>query len=118
MIHVYMGAVFPEEKPAFFSMITGTVNELYAYRHHFKWWKEVKMQEREWKQEMEGAGGSAGPEDVNPAAAGTARVALRMSHCRAEDWAGFFTGSFECPSIGRRTSPAWDSVSHCLPRSS
>lgn len=41
MIHVYMGAVFPEEKPAFFSMITGTVNELYAYSHHFKWWKEV-----------------------------------------------------------------------------
>ena len=41
MIHVYMGAVFPEEKPAFFSMITGTVNELYAYRHHFKWWQEV-----------------------------------------------------------------------------
>jgi formate dehydrogenase subunit gamma len=36
MIHVYMGAVFPEEKPAFFSMITGMVNELYAYRHHFK----------------------------------------------------------------------------------
>jgi len=41
MIHVYMGAVFPEEKPAFFSMITGSVNELYAYSHHFKWWKEV-----------------------------------------------------------------------------
>jgi uncharacterized protein len=65
MIHVYMGAVFPEEKPAFFSMITGMVNELYAYRHHFKWWKEVKMQEREWKQEMEGAGGNAGPLDNN-----------------------------------------------------
>src|SRR5512133_1183047 len=31
MVHVYMGAVFPEEKPAFFSMITGMVNELYAY---------------------------------------------------------------------------------------
>jgi len=43
MIHVYMGAVFPEEKPAFFSMITGTVNELYAYSHHFKWWKEVSQ---------------------------------------------------------------------------
>ncbi len=42
MIHVYMGAVFPEEKPAFFSMITGTVDELYAYRHHYKWWAEVK----------------------------------------------------------------------------
>ncbi len=41
MIHVYMGAVFPEEKPAFFSMITGNVNELYAYSHHFKWWKEI-----------------------------------------------------------------------------
>jgi formate dehydrogenase subunit gamma len=41
MIHVYMGAVFPEEKPAFFSMITGTVNEFYAYNHHFKWWREV-----------------------------------------------------------------------------
>ncbi len=44
MIHVYMGAVFPEEKPAFFSMITGTVNELYAYRHHHKWWREMVAQ--------------------------------------------------------------------------
>ena len=43
MIHVYMGAVLPEEKPAFFSMITGSVNELYAYRHHFKWWKEASQ---------------------------------------------------------------------------
>ena len=41
IIHVYMAAVFPEEKPAFFSMITGSVNELYAFRHHFKWWDEV-----------------------------------------------------------------------------
>jgi len=52
MIHVYMGAVFPEEKPAFFSMITGMVNELYAYRHHFKWWQEVKMNEQVWKREV------------------------------------------------------------------
>jgi formate dehydrogenase subunit gamma len=50
MIHVYMGAVFPEEKPAFYSMITGMVDELYAYRHHFKWWREVKLQEQSWKQ--------------------------------------------------------------------
>jgi formate dehydrogenase gamma subunit len=49
MIHVYMGAVFPEEKPAFFSMITGNVNEYFAYRHHFKWWKEVKMAEQAWE---------------------------------------------------------------------
>ncbi len=54
MIHVYMGAVFPEEKPAFFSMITGTVNELYAYRHHFKWWREVKMEEAEWEHKLQG----------------------------------------------------------------
>jgi len=45
IIHVYMGAVFPEEKPAFFSMLTGTVNELFAYRHHFKWWSEVRRRE-------------------------------------------------------------------------
>lgn len=47
MIHVYMGAVFPEERPAFFSMITGMVNEKYAYKHHRKWWEEVKMLEQE-----------------------------------------------------------------------
>ena len=49
MVHVYMGAVFPEEKPAFFSMITGTVNELFAYSHHFKWWRTVKQEEAEWE---------------------------------------------------------------------
>ncbi len=49
MIHVYMGAVFPEEKPAFFSMITGTVNELFAYTHHFTWWRSVKVEEQHWE---------------------------------------------------------------------
>ncbi len=49
MIHVYMGAVFPEEKPAFFSMITGTVNELFAYSHHFKWWRTMKQEEAAWE---------------------------------------------------------------------
>jgi len=52
MIHVYMGAVFPEEKPAFYSMITGVVDELYAYRHHFKWWRAVKLQEQVWRKEL------------------------------------------------------------------
>ncbi len=42
IVHVYMGAVFPEEKPAFFSMVTGSVDELYAYSHHFKWWSELQ----------------------------------------------------------------------------
>ena len=49
MVHVYMGAVFPEEKPAFYSMITGVVDELYAYRHHFKWWRTVKVQQQLWR---------------------------------------------------------------------
>ncbi len=50
MVHAYMGAVFPEERPAFFSMITGMVNELFAYKHHFKWWKQAKMEQRNWQQ--------------------------------------------------------------------
>jgi formate dehydrogenase gamma subunit len=54
-VHVYMGAVFPEEKPAFFSMITGSVNEYFAYQHHFKWWRQVKLAERA-RQEREAAG--------------------------------------------------------------
>lgn len=48
LVHVYMGAVFPEERPAFYSMITGLVDELYAYRHHFKWWREVKLEQLKW----------------------------------------------------------------------
>lgn len=55
MVHVYMGAVFPEERPAFYSMLTGMVNELYAYRHHFKWWRAVKVEEQTWEAEIEGA---------------------------------------------------------------
>jgi formate dehydrogenase subunit gamma len=48
MVHLYMGAVFPEEKPAFFSMITGNVNELFAYSHHFKWWRQTMLARQEW----------------------------------------------------------------------
>ncbi len=44
-VHVYMAALFPEERPAFFSMIGGKVNELYAYLHHYKWWAEIKKDE-------------------------------------------------------------------------
>jgi formate dehydrogenase subunit gamma len=59
MVHVYMGAVFPEEKSAFFSMVTGTVDELYAYNHHFKWWREVKLAQREWEHERDQGPSSA-----------------------------------------------------------
>lgn len=62
MVHAYMGAVFPEERPAFFSMITGRVNELYAYKHHFKWWKQVKIEQEKWQQEFQ-AGPSADRSD-------------------------------------------------------
>jgi formate dehydrogenase subunit gamma len=58
MVHVYMGAVFPEEKPAFFSMITGNVHELFAYSHHFKWWREMKERQQEWDARHDAASGS------------------------------------------------------------
>jgi len=45
IIHVYMGAIFPEERQAFFSMFSGKVNGLYAYLHHRKWYLH-KMAER------------------------------------------------------------------------
>jgi len=61
MIHVYMGAVFPEERQAFYSMVTGMVSELYAYHHHFKWWREVKIQEEQWQRTLR-----AGSDDPAP----------------------------------------------------
>lgn len=61
IVHVYMGAVFPEEKPAFFSMLTGSVNELFAYSHHFKWWREMKVDALEWEQRHDEAA-IVGPE--------------------------------------------------------
>jgi cytochrome b subunit of formate dehydrogenase len=27
-------------------MLTGNVNELFAYSHHFKWWRKVKLAEQ------------------------------------------------------------------------
>lgn len=34
-------------------MITGLVDELYAYRHHFKWWREVKLEQLKWAHEID-----------------------------------------------------------------
>jgi hypothetical protein len=89
MVHVYMGAVFPEEKPAFFSMFTGMVNELYAYHHHFKWWREVKMQEQIWRQEI--ATGEPAP-PVTGQEAGPLARALRMKDYWPPYWAAFGLG--------------------------
>lgn len=52
MVHVYMGAVFPEEKEAFFSMFSGKVSAWYARAHHEKWYNEKLKEEMEWEDEV------------------------------------------------------------------
>ena len=51
-IHVYMGAVFPEEKEAFFSMFTGKVSAWYAKNHHAKWYWQKVQEEMDWEDEV------------------------------------------------------------------
>lgn len=53
MVHVYMGAVFPEEKEAFFSMFSGKVSAWYARAHHEKWYNEKLKEEMEWEDEVD-----------------------------------------------------------------
>jgi formate dehydrogenase subunit gamma len=53
IIHVYMGAVFPEEKEAFFSMFSGKVSAWYARAHHTKWYYEKVKEELEWEDQIE-----------------------------------------------------------------
>ncbi len=52
IIHVYMGAVFPEEKEAFFSMFSGKVSAWYARAHHEKWYWEKVREELEWEEKV------------------------------------------------------------------
>ncbi len=52
IIHVYMGAVFPEEKEAFFSMFSGRVSAWYARAHHEKWYWQKVREELEWEDEV------------------------------------------------------------------
>ena len=52
-VHVYMGAVFPEEKEAFFSMFSGKVSAWYARAHHEKWYNQKLKEEMEWEDEVE-----------------------------------------------------------------
>ena len=86
IIHVYMGAVFPEERPAFFSMITGTVNELFAYRHHLKWWREVKMQEQAWEREWDVPPGSPPRTELPQAASPPATAAPPAARTGPGEW--------------------------------
>ncbi len=53
LIHVYMGAVFPEEKEAFFSMFSGKVSAWYARAHHEKWYDEKLKEEMEWEEKVQ-----------------------------------------------------------------
>jgi formate dehydrogenase subunit gamma len=53
LIHVYMGAIFPEEKEAFFSMFSGKVSAWYARAHHEKWYNEKLKEEAEWEDQVE-----------------------------------------------------------------
>jgi len=49
IIHVYMGAIMPEERQAFFSMFNGKVNGLYAYLHHRKWYERKMAEQAAWE---------------------------------------------------------------------
>lgn len=53
IIHIYMGAVFPEEKEAFFSMFSGKVSAWYARAHHTKWYYEKVKEELDWEDQIE-----------------------------------------------------------------
>ncbi len=99
MIHVYMGAVFPEEKPAFFSMITGMVNELYAYRHHFKWWREVKMEEQAWEEKLAGGPGIAGSHRLTKVNATPAQEAeVTNPYCSITGHGSLWRRTFRAPA--------------------
>jgi formate dehydrogenase subunit gamma len=47
LVHIYMAAISPDERPAFFSMFTGSVPEDYAEHHHKLWYDEIKEAESE-----------------------------------------------------------------------
>jgi len=69
IVHVYMGAVFPEEKEAFFSMFTGKVSAWYARRHHAKWYWRKALEEAEWEERVLEGGRRlrAAPAEAEPA---------------------------------------------------
>jgi len=44
LVHIYMAAISPEERPGFRSMFTGVVPDDYAKHHHRLWWEKVKTE--------------------------------------------------------------------------
>jgi formate dehydrogenase subunit gamma len=69
LIHVYMGAIFPEEKEAFFSMFSGKVSAWYARAHHEKWYWEKVREELDWEDEVNQQVRSETQPDPEPAPA-------------------------------------------------
>lgn len=45
LVHIYMAAISPEERPGFRSMFTGHVPEGYAKHHHRLWYDKVRNQD-------------------------------------------------------------------------
>ena len=66
IIHVYMGAVFPEEKEAFFSMFSGKVSAWYARAHHTKWYYQCLREEMEWEDRVNAEVQEATNKDKQP----------------------------------------------------
>jgi len=73
IIHVYMGAVFPEEKEAFFSMFTGKVSAWYARAHHEKWYWEKVKEELDWEDKVILEAALAEHEEISDTASPVAR---------------------------------------------
>lgn len=42
LMHIYMAAISPEERPSLISMFTGSVDAEYAMHHHRLWYEKVK----------------------------------------------------------------------------
>ncbi|MFV0423574.1 formate dehydrogenase subunit gamma [Oleidesulfovibrio sp.] len=47
LVHIYMAAISPEERPGFKSMFTGSVPEEYARHHHRLWYDRVNQNAQE-----------------------------------------------------------------------
>lgn len=44
LVHIYMAAISPDERPAFFSMFTGVVPAGYARHHHKLWYDKINSE--------------------------------------------------------------------------
>ncbi len=78
IIHVYMGAIMPEERQAFFSMFNGKVNGLYAFLHHRKWYERKMAEKAAWEDHYE----KILAEQAAPVTSGEAPVTPEPGHAK------------------------------------